>query len=309
LVPKQKWRAKTASIWEEEENDNAEHPNYYSTFQRKTGNSLWKSKSSALALAPPNPNFNYVYCPDKDVDELDANLKLEPDMSVDMMNRVKAFVQEFWDVFRKEGVKIPLRGYKMVINTGKHKPVACRQPHYGLHETPIMQKTIVKLLDLGFVKPDSTSPWGARITLAPKPHQENITEMEDYIWRFCINYIRLNMVTRLAEYPIPRCNDAVMYGFGEATFFILLDASSGYHQVKLSWASMMKTAFFAPHGRKYCWVVMPFGLKNAPPVYVAMMHDLKELWTELAEANGIDTSVDNGTTIIIDDNFIFGVSI
>ena len=54
---------------------------------------------------------------------------------------------------------------------------------------------------------------------------------------------------------------------------------------------------------------MPFGLKNAPPVYVAMMHDLKELWTELAEANGIDTSVDNGTTIIIDDNFVFGVSI
>jgi hypothetical protein len=54
---------------------------------------------------------------------------------------------------------------------------------------------------------------------------------------------------------------------------------------------------------------MPIGLKNAPPVYVAMMHDLKELWTEMAEANGIDTSVDNGTTIIINDNFIYGVSI
>jgi hypothetical protein len=54
---------------------------------------------------------------------------------------------------------------------------------------------------------------------------------------------------------------------------------------------------------------MPFGLKNAPPVYVAMMHDLKELWTERAEANGIDTTVDNVTTIIIDDNFIYGVSI
>jgi hypothetical protein len=100
-----------------------------------------------------------------------------------------------------------------------------------------------------------------------------------------------------------------MYGFGEATFFILLDASAGYHQVQLSESSMMKTAFFALHGRKYCWVVMPFGLKNAPPVYVAMMHDLKELWTEMAEANGIDTTVCNDTTIIIDDNFIYGVSI
>jgi hypothetical protein len=100
-----------------------------------------------------------------------------------------------------------------------------------------------------------------------------------------------------------------MYGFAKATFFIVLDALAGYHQEQLSESSMMKTDFFAPHGRKYCWVVMPFGLKDALPVYVAMMHDLKELWTEMAEVNIIDTTVDNITTIIIDDNFIFGVPI
>jgi hypothetical protein len=44
----------------------------------------------------------------------------------------------------------------------------------------------------------------------------------------------------------------------------LLDASSGYHQMMLPKASMLKTSFFAPHGRHYCYVVMPFGLKNAP---------------------------------------------
>jgi hypothetical protein len=230
-------------------------------------------------------------------------------MPIDLKNRVCSFVQEFWDVFREEGVKIPVRGYEMVIDTGKHRPVACRQPRYGLHETPIMQRAIVKLLDLGFIKPNSTSPWGSRITLAPKPHQESVTKIAEHIWRFCINYIRVNIVTRPAEYPIPRCDDAVLFGFGEAQFFILFDASSGYHQVRLSESSMMKTAFFVPHGGKYCWVVMPFGLKNCPPVFVAMMHDLKELWTELAEKEGINLSTDNGTTIIIDDNFIYGVSI
>jgi hypothetical protein len=144
-------------------------------------------------------------------------------MSTDLKNRIKSFIQEFWDVFREDGVIVPIRGYEMVIDTGKHKPIVCRQPHYGLHETPIMKKTIVKLLGLGFIKPDSTSPaWGARITLAPKPHQDKLTEMEKYVWRFCINYIRLNMITRPAKYPIPRCDNAVMYGFGEATFFILL---------------------------------------------------------------------------------------
>jgi hypothetical protein len=58
LVPKAKWRPKTALIWEEEQNDDAEHPDYDSNVQRKTGKSLFKSKSSALALSPPNPSFN-----------------------------------------------------------------------------------------------------------------------------------------------------------------------------------------------------------------------------------------------------------
>jgi hypothetical protein len=288
LIPKAKWRPKTASIWEEEENDDAEHPDYDSTFQRQTGNSLRKSKSAALALIPPNPAFNYTYSDANDKKELDTNLRLPTHLTQDIINEITSFVKEFWDVFRDDGVKIPVRGYEMVIDTGKHKPVACRQPHYGLHETPIMQKTLIKLLLMGFIKPDKYSPWGARITLAPKPHQEGCTEMEKFVWRFCINYIHLNMITRPAEYPIPRCDDAVMYGFGAATCYILLDAAAGYHQVQLSESSMAKTAFFAPHGRKYCWTVMPFGLKNAPPVYVAMMHDLKELWTELAAKEGLD---------------------
>jgi hypothetical protein len=61
-----------------------------------------------------------------------------------------------------------------------------------------------------------------------------------------VNYILLNEITGPAQYPIPWCNNAVMYGFGDATFFILLDAFSGYHQIHISPASIAKTAFFAP---------------------------------------------------------------
>jgi hypothetical protein len=100
-----------------------------------------------------------------------------------------------------------------------------------------------------------------------------------------------------------------MYGFGNATFFILLDAYSGYHQVSLSAASMLKTAFFAPHGCKYCWVVMPFGLHNCPAVFIAMMHDLQELWKIRAREQGIEIGEHNGTTIIMDDTFLIAVSV
>jgi hypothetical protein len=199
----------------------------------------------------------------------------------------------------------------MVIDTGDFKPITVRKPHYGLHESPIMQKTIDKLLNLGFIKHDTTYPWRFSITLTPKPHQESVTDIDidEYIWRFCTNYIRLNMMTKPAEYPIPRCDNAVMYGFESAVFFILLDAYSGYHQVPLLLASSAKTSFYAPQGRKYCWVVMPFGLRNCPVVFIAMMHNLRELWVTMARQEGIDIFNDNGTTIIMDDTFLFGVSI
>ena len=197
----------------------------------------------------------------------------------------------------------------MIIDTGKHSPIAVPLPRYGMFESPVMQKTIDRLLDLGHIKLDHTSPWGFKITLAPKPHQENITNIEDYIWHFCTNYILLNRITRPSEYPIPRCDDAVMYGFDIAMFFILLDAFSGYHQISLSPSSIPKTAFHAPHGRKYVWLVMPFGLRNAPAIFIAMMHDLKQMWTTECEQEGIRPSPDEGSTIIMDDWFLFSYSL
>jgi hypothetical protein len=53
---------------------------------------------------------------------------------------------------------------------------------------------------------------------------------------------------------------------------------------------------------------MPFGLRNCPAVFIAMMHDLQELWKTLAQAKGIDIGIHNGTTIIMDDTFLFAVS-
>jgi hypothetical protein len=207
---------------------------------------------------------HFIACSTKtNTRELMTNLLLDPGLSFDTKNHILSFVKEFWDVFNEAGVRIPVQGYEMVIDTGNYIPIAVRKPHYGMHESPIMQKTIDKLLELGFIEQESTSPWGFTITLSPKPHQESVVDINDYIWRFCTNYIRLNMITRPAEFPIPRCDDARQFGFGKATYFILLYTFSGYHQVKLFPASAIKTAFFAPHGRKYIWLVMPFGLCNA----------------------------------------------
>eukprot|EP00957_Ditylum_brightwellii_P200781 15305414-Ditylum_brightwellii.AAC.1 len=66
-----------------------------------------------------------------------------------------------------------------------------------------MEKIIQQLLDKGYIMLDITLPWGFYITLAPKPHQEDVEDIKDYVWPFCIIYSMLNMITRPVEYPMP----------------------------------------------------------------------------------------------------------
>jgi hypothetical protein len=64
----------------------------------------------------------------------------------------------------------------------------------------------------------------------------------------------------------------------------------------------IKTAFFAPLGCKHVWVVMPFGLRNAPVAFTAVMHDLKEPWESECVEAGINPSHDKGAAaLVIDD--------
>ena len=196
----------------------------------------------------------------------------------------------------------------MVIDTGVSPPMNCKKLHYGVHESQIMQKTMDTLLKTGFIVDDYFSPWNSNIVLVPKPHQEDCIDIDEFIWRFCISYVQLNLVTKIISDPIPRCDDAAMNEFGTAKYFILIDAYSGYHQIKMAAASMDKTAFSGPQGRKYMWKVMPFGLRNGPAVLTAMMYDLKKIWDKIISEK-IDLSQNNGTRIIIDDLLIYADSL
>jgi hypothetical protein len=205
-------------------------------------------------------------------------------------------------------VKIHIKGYECVIDTGDSKPTVARNIRYGIHETPIMQRAIESLLSNDQIEIDDDSSWLSRIVLAPKPHQEEVLEISDFIWRFCISYIALNQVTKVISYYIPRCDDAVENGFGKARLFNMMDACSGFHQIRMEPSSSKKTAFAGPYGRKYRYKVMPFGLVNAPTIFVTMIYDLKNDWDEeLLDVFKIQVDEDNNSTIIIDDNFTYSI--
>ena len=75
--------------------------------------------------------------------------------------------------------------------------------------------------------------------------------------RLCIDYTDLNKACPKDPYPMPRIDQ-------------IMDAFSGYHQIKMAKEDEEKTAFLTPCG-VYCYICMPFGLKNAGATFQRLM--------------------------------------
>jgi len=108
------------------------------------------------------------------------------------------------------------------INTGDAAPI--RQPPRRLPslKKDEANKAVTEMLEQGLIE-TSTSPWASPIVLVRK---------KDGNWRFCVDYRKLNDVTRKDSYPLPRIEDTLDRLAG-MQWFSTLDLKSGYWQVEM----------------------------------------------------------------------------
>jgi hypothetical protein len=125
-----------------------------------------------------------------------------------------------------------------------------------------LKKQLQELLDKGFIRP-STSPWGCPALFVKK---------KDESLRLCVDYRPLNAVTIKNKYPLPHI-DLLFDQLVGARVFSKIDLRSGYHQIKIRASDIPKTAFSTRYGL-YEYLVMSFGLTNAPAYFMYLMNSV-----------------------------------
>lgn len=173
-------------------------------------------------------------------------------------------IQELADVFPEVILGLsPKRDKYFTIELILGAAPISRAPYrMSVPELTELKMQLQELLEKSYIHP-SVSPWGAPVLFVKK---------KDGTLCMCIDYRQLNKRTVKNKYPLPQIDELFDQVKG-ATVFSKIDLRSGYHQIRIKEEEIAKIAFRTRYGH-YEFVVLPFGLTNAPATFIFLMNNV-----------------------------------
>jgi hypothetical protein len=223
-----------------------------------------KSDNESNELVNSNDSLFFVYVSALDDGSIDINCNniSFSDGVTEIDKEVLQLLNKYSDVFPKDlPTGLPpsrIIDHRIDIIPGSSPPSMATY-RMSPSELDELKKQIQDLVSHGFIRP-SKSPYGAPVLFVKK---------KDGSIRMCIDYRALNKITIKNKYPLPRV-DELFDRLRGAQYFSKIDLRSGYHQVRIADEDVPKTAFRTRYGH-FEFLVLPFGLTNAPATFMHMM--------------------------------------
>ena len=174
--------------------------------------------------------------------------------------QLRGLLREFQDTFSLNKNDLGRTSVvKHAIDVGTARPIKQAPRRIPLAKQDVTRAEVQRMRDLGIIEP-SSSPWASPVVLVDK---------KDGSTRFCVDYRRVNEVTKKDSNPLPRI-DSTLDALVGARWFSTLDLTNGYWQVEMEPGDKEKTAFCLDSSL-WQFKVMPFGLCNAPATFTRLM--------------------------------------
>ena len=183
-------------------------------------------------------------------------------LTQNQQSELDALLATYQQLFKEPTTLPPKRRYDHKISLLNDKPFCLKPYRYPHAQKEEIERQVKSLLSTGFIR-ESASCYASPLVLVKK---------KDGSWRCCTDFQKLNALTVKNKFPMPLIED-LLDELHDACYFSKLDLRSGYNQVRMVEEDIHKTAF-RKHSGHYEWVVLPFGLTNAPATFQNLMNDI-----------------------------------